>query len=133
MAARNGSNHQFTLARDTWTVFVRATGGGAAANCTGVKGAVSVNYNADTGKYIITLNDKWAGLLGFKATVIDSTGTRHYEVQPSAETVATTKTISISVFGAATATAPALRDLLTTDTLLVELTLSNSQQNPRPY
>lgn len=133
MAARNGSNQQFTMVRDMWSLFGRCVGA-AAADPTGLKGIGILSITrSSSGKYVITLNDKWNALLGYNFRVIDSTGLQHYSITVSAETVATTKTITIEVFAAATTVAPTRADLAATDILLIELNLSNSKQVPTGY
>lgn len=133
MAARSSFSSQHILSPGVHRVVGRCVGA-AAANPTGLKGngIASIAY-VSTGKYTITLSDKWAGLVTADFSVIDSTGLKHFLVTPSAETVASSKTISISVSSAAFGSAPALADLASTETLLIELVLSNSSSNPKPY
>ena len=133
MAARNGIREQFTLTRDLWKLFGKCIGA-AGASPTGLKGLgiASIAW-VSTGLYDITLSDKWNGLLGADFRVIDSTGARHYNFTVVTETVTTTKIIRVKVFAAATAVAPTLADLVSTDTLYIELTLSNSKQTPAGY
>lgn len=133
MAARSSFSSQHILSPDIHRVVGRCVGA-AAANPTGLKGngIASIAY-VSTGKYTITLSDKWAGLVIANFSVIDSTGLKHFLVTPSAETVASSKTISISVSSAAFGSAPALANLASTETLLIELVLSNSSSNPKPY
>jgi hypothetical protein len=133
MAARNGTYQQFTLTRDSWKLFGKCVGA-VGASPTGLKGLgiASIAW-VSTGIYDITLSDKWSGLLAAQFTVIDSTGLRHYVFNIKTQTVATTKIIRINVFAAASLTAPTLADLVATDTLLMELTLSNSAQVPAGY
>lgn len=133
MAARNGSSQQYTLMRDLWTLIGKCVGNGA-ANPTALKGlGITSIVWVSTGKYTITLDDKWAALVGFKATVINSAGTTLSQCFLEAETVATTKTLTLHVFGGLTAAAPARRDLTSADTLRFEVTLSNSVQVPTGY
>lgn len=133
MAARNGTREQFTMTRDLWKIFGKCIGNGAASP-TGLKGLgiLSIVW-VSTGKYTITLNDKWAGLLNFSAFVINSAGTTLSLTFLSAETVNSTKTLTLEVFGGATGVAPTRRDLTSADTLYFELTLSNSKQVPAGY
>lgn len=130
MAARNATHMNYTMNRDQISLTGKCVGA-AAANPTGVKGIgiASIAY-VSTGKYTITLADKYAALLGAQFTVIDSTGLTLSNVFISAETVATSKTITIEVFGGATTVAPTRRNLATTDTLKFILTMSNTQQLP---
>lgn len=130
MGARNGTHQQFTMNRDQWELTGKCVGA-AGANPTGKKGIgiASIEW-VSTGKYRITLDDKWAALLGADFRVIDSTGLRHYEVTITSETVSTTKQIVFEVYGAASTVAPARSNLATTDTLLITLKLSNTVQVP---
>lgn len=133
MGARNGISEQYTLMRDLWKLFGKCVGNGA-ANPTGLKGlGITSIVWVSTGKYTITLDDKWAALVNFSATVINSAGTTLSQCFLSAQTVATTKTLTLEVFGGATAAAPARRDLTSADTLLFEATLSNTTQVPTGY
>lgn len=136
MGARAGISEQYSLVRDRWMLDFSCVGGGAAANPTSVKtagGIASIVYSAATGKYTITLADKWTAFLGADFCVIDSAGNAHYEVTVVSETVASTKTVVIQVWGAATATAPALKDLPTTATLKGTIKVTNTQQKPAPF
>lgn len=133
MGARNGTNDQFTLNRDQWTLTCKAVGA-AAANPTGFKGLGFADtlplVRTSSGKYTLTLKDKWAALLGYNIKVIDSTGLRHYECTVTSETVASTKIIVFEVYGAASTVAPTRSDLAVTDIVLIEVTLSNTAQVP---
>lgn len=133
MAARSGVSQVYSLTRDRWFIDGAATGGGAAANCTGIKGTgiASVNYNAATGKYVITLKDAWAGFLGLEAVVVGAA--RQFNVQVDSEAVATAKTINIRIFASASGAAMALADLLSTETLKFTVSVTNSVQVPKPY
>lgn len=133
MASRSSIASSFCLSPSIHRIVGRCVGA-AAANPTGLKGngIASIAY-VSTGKYTITLQDKWAGLVSASFTVIDSTGLKHFLVTPSAETVTSSKTISLSVSSAAFGSAPALANLATTETLLIELVLSNSASTPKPY
>lgn len=130
MAARNTTDMLALLNRGDVLLTGSCVGAGA-ANPTSVRGngIASITRNS-SGKYTITLADKYAALRGWSFGVIDSTALRHYEVTVSAETVASTRTIVIEVFGAATGVAPARSDLATTDTLRFSLHLSNSAVVP---
>lgn len=130
MGARNGTSQQFTMNRDQWELTGKATGA-AGASPTGLKGIgiTSIAW-VSTGLYDITLTDKWAALLDAHFRVIDSTGLRHYHFTIVTETVSTTRIIRVKVFAAATTVAPALADLVSTDTLRFSLKLSNTVQTP---
>ncbi len=130
MGARNGTQKQFTMNRDEWTLTGKCTGA-AGASPTGLKGiGISTVAWVSTGIYDITLVDKWAALLDYNFSVIDSTGLRHYSFNVKTETVSSTKIIRINVFAAASTVAPTLADLATTDTLRFSLKLSNTSQVP---
>lgn len=133
MAARNACEKLYSMNRESFVLTGKCVGAGA-ANPTGKKGiGVSTVTRTATGKYTITLEDKWAALLSLDLQVIDSTGANQFTFNIVSETVASTKTINITVFKSATAAAPAIADLATTDTLLFKIWLSNSQQLPKPF
>jgi hypothetical protein len=130
MAARNGTHQQFTMNRNEWSLTAKATGA-AGASPTGLKGVGIASLAwVSTGIYDLTLSDKYAALLGATFNVIDSTGARHYCITIKTETVSTTKIIRFTVFAAATAVAPTLADLVSTDILMIQLKLSNTLQTP---
>ena len=127
MAARNFAPLR-ALDREVVKVFGGGTGGGAAANMSAIKGAgvSSIAYNAATGKYRITLADKFNSLLMASFLVIDpAAGIDDWEVVIEAEDVASAKTIDIAVFKGG-----ALADMATTEKLKFELSLSNTAQAP---
>lgn len=129
MAARNLAD---VRALDREMVFLNGSCvGNGAANPTAVKGRgiASIAW-VSTGLYTITLADKWNVFGGAVCTVIDPTTTHHWEVTVVAETVASTKTVQIKVFHAATAAAPALADLTSDETLKFFLILFNTAQAP---
>jgi hypothetical protein len=132
MGARNATHMNYTMNRDEIELTGRFIGNGAAspsaANVKGL-GIASVAW-VSTGKYDITLQDKWAGLLDANFSVIDSTGLRHYSVSMSSVLVSTTKVIRIEVFAAATGVAPTRADFAATDTVRFSLKLLNSLQVP---
>lgn len=130
MAARTTTFINHTMNREQVTLTAKCVGA-AGANPTSVRGIgiASITW-VSTGKYKVTLQDKYAALLKYHASVIDSTGLRHYSITASAEDVATGKTVTLEVFAAETTVAPTRADLETTDTLLLELVLSNTQQKP---
>jgi len=130
MAARNATHMNYTMNREQVSLTGKCVGN-AGANPTGLKGIgiASINW-VSSGKYTITLSDKYAALLGAQFMVIDSTGLTLSSVFISAETVATNKTITIEVFGGASTVAPTRRNLAATDTLRFILTMSNTSQVP---
>jgi len=104
------------------------------ANLTSLKGnGIASVARTSNGLYVLTLSDKWAALLRADFSVEDSLGTKHYSITVKSETVATNKTITFTVFQAATTVAPALNDLISTDKLKFTLLLSNSSQVPLGY
>lgn len=133
MAFKTGTDNQYTLARNLWTLYGKGVGGGAAT--TGITltegiGMSATVTQATTGIYVVTLSTKWNRLLGFNANVL-STTTGHFEIRLDAETVATTKLVTFRVFYAASGAAPALASLATTDTLMFQLYLSDTTQVPK--
>lgn len=130
MAARNTTDNLAMMNRGDVLLSGSCVGAGTSSP-TSVKGnGITSITRSSSGKYVITLADKYAALRAWSFGVIDSTAARHYEITISAETVASTKTITIEVFGAATTVAPARSDLATTDTLKFTLLLSNSANIP---
>jgi hypothetical protein len=115
----------------TLRLFARGTGA-AASSLTAVKGVTSIAW-VSTGKYTVNLPRKFAGLLGFDATVINSAGTTLSNVFVSAEAVLASKTITIEVFGGATTVAPARRDLTTADILIMEIVLEDTNTKPAGF
>lgn len=130
MAARNATHMNYSMNREQVTLTGKCVGAGA-GDPTGLKGiGITSITRSSSGKYVITLADKYAALLAAQFMVIDSTGLVLSSVFISAETVATNKTITIEVFGGATTVAPTRRDLAATDTLRFMLTMSNTAQLP---
>ena len=90
------------------------------------KGVASVTCDISVagtaGLYTVTLEDKWAGLLGFDACVMDATSPDEWQVVVVSQTVATTKTVVIQVFKGGAAA-----DIQSDDKLYFEITLSNTQ------
>lgn len=130
MAARSTTLFSKTFNREQNTITAKCVGN-AGANPTNVRGlgVASITW-VSTGKYLVTLQDKWNALLQFEANVLDSTGAKHFRITPSAEDVATGKTITFEVFAGATTVAPTRADLAATETLMLTLTLSNTAQKP---
>lgn len=129
MGARNLNRVQFTLERDVVRIFGRGTGA-STADMTAVKGkGISTASDAidrtGAGLYSINLTDKWAGLLMFKAAIIDATTPDDWEVVVVSETVASTKKVNIAVFKAGTAA-----DLTNDEKLLFEIVVCNNSQKP---
>lgn len=133
MAARNLNHGVKTFLREVVKIYGKCVGA-AGANPTGVKGLgiTSITW-VSTGKYLITLEDKYNALLNADFRVIDSTGLRHYSFSITSQTVSTTKLITVEVYAGASTVAPTRADLAATDTLLVTLELSNTQQVPAGY
>lgn len=133
MGARNLTNQSKTFNRDEVSLTCKAVGAGA-SNPTLFKGlgfaATLPLVRTSSGKYTLTLADKWAALLDYNIRVIDSTGLRHYSTTVTSETVSSTKIIVFEVYGAATTVAPARSDLAATDIVLISLKVSNTTQVP---
>jgi hypothetical protein len=127
MAARNFVNGTKALQREVVKLWAKGVGAGA-ADLTGLEsaggGVESIEHDGSTGLYTVTLADKYAGLLQVGENVIDATSPDDWKVVVVAEDVAGAKTINIAVFKGG-----ALTDLTTDDTLLLELTLKNTQQS----
>jgi hypothetical protein len=81
-----------------------------------------------TGRYEIRLNDAWRGLLVAKFNVIDATSADDWEVTIQAQTVATTKLITIYVFKGG-----AVTSLTGDDTLTFELVLALDKTAPAGF
>lgn len=107
-------------------IFARGVGAGA-ADLTGLSanggsaGVASIKYNSATGKLLVTLEDKWTALQNVSAQVIDTTTQAQWVVNVDAETVASTKTITLSVWKAGS-----LANLSTDEVLLLEISVMNS-------
>lgn len=131
MGARALTSENYNSLRDRVDLVFQCIGA-AAANPTGLKSGnmISTIVRNSAGNYTITLTDKWAALLGFQATVLDSANATHYEVTLVSENVASGKTIVMQVWGAAAAAAPSKADLPATATLKAVITVTNSQQKP---
>lgn len=106
-------------------VYARGTGAGA-ANLTAVKGVTSIAQTA-TGKYTITLDRKFAGLLMVSGIVIDPTSVDDWEVSLEGD-LASNQTIGILVTKSGTAT-----DLTTDEKLLLEITLQDTAAKPAGF
>lgn len=100
----------------TVVIAARYAGGGAAANCTKVagRGISSVNYNAATGKYLITFEDTHPALLAITITCGSgqTTAAQNVANYDPANYSATAGTMPFFVTDVATPTA---QDLLTTE------------------
>lgn len=133
MGIHNMTDRRYALERDVVEIYGRCTGAGA-ANPTAVKGKGIVSITrSGVGLYTITLDTPWMALLDFNPIVVGPTATGHWEVNVVSETLSSTKTINIAVWGAATATAPALKDLTAAERLQFTITASNSTQVPLGY
>lgn len=106
-------------------IYGRGTGAGA-ANLTAVKGVTSIAETA-TGKYTVTLDRKYKGLLMFNAIVIDPTSVDDWEVSLESD-LTSNQTIGILVTKSGTAT-----DLTTDEKLLLEITLQDTATLPAGF
>lgn len=105
------------------------TGGGAAANCTRAagdwnRGIASVNYNAATGKYLVTFIDVGTQIVWGRCEVMGAAGAAGKQVNVVRSTFnATAKTVQIEVWDTAT---PSLVDLAATDKLCLKFEFSKN-------
>lgn len=132
MAARNATHMNYTMNREQVTLTGKCVGN-AAASPTALKGiGIASVVFVSTGKYTLNLQDKYAALLLFKYGVIDSSATKHFNVTVSAVTTnAAGKTaLTLEVFSGTTTVAPTRANLVSTETLCFELTMSNTVQVP---
>lgn len=106
-------------------IFARGTGAGA-ANLTSVKGVTSIAETA-TGKYTVTLPQKFAGLLMVSGIVIDPTSVDDWEVSLESD-LTSNQTFGILVTKSGTAT-----DLTTDEKLLLEITLQDTAAKPAGF
>lgn len=102
----------------------RWAGGGAAGNCTRTTGTGidSVNYNAATGAYKITLTGRYQTLVGYTFTCGSAGTTAAQNVVNFIAYDASAGTITLFVTDVATPTA---QDLLTTEELSIVLYLQS--------
>lgn len=106
-------------------IFARGTGAGA-ANLTSVKGVTSIAETA-TGKYTVTLDRKFQGLLMVSGVVIDPTSVDDWEVSLESD-LTSNQTFGILVTKSGTAT-----DLTTDEKLLLEITVQDSATKPAAF
>lgn len=125
MAARNFVNGTKALQREVVKIWAKGVGAATdpLSDLESAGGGVEEIDQTDTGLYTVTLADKYAGLLALQASVIDATSPDDWVVTVVAEDVAGAKTIDLAIFKGGT-----LTDLTTDDTLLLEITLKNTQQ-----
>lgn len=106
-------------------IFARGTGAGA-ANLTSVKGVTSIAETA-TGKYTVTLDRKFQGLLMVSGVVIDPTSVDDWEVSLESD-LTSNQTFGILVTKSGTAT-----DLTTDEKLLLEITVQDTATKPAAF
>lgn len=106
-------------------IFARGTGAGA-ANLTSVKGVTSIAETA-TGKYTVTLDRKFQGLLMVSGIVIDPTSVDDWEVSLESD-LTSNQTFGILVTKSGTAT-----DLTTDEKLLLEITVQDTATKPAAF
>lgn len=131
MGARNLTSESYMMERDVLTLFGNCVGNGASdPTALKGKGIASIAHvgGAGSGTYTITLTDKWNGLLFHSFSVLDATSPAVWAVTVSAQTVSSSKTISINVFKAGVAA-----DLTSDEKLYFKLQVSNSAQTPAGY
>lgn len=106
-------------------IYARGTGAGA-ANLTAVKGVTSIAETA-TGKYTVTLDRKYAGLLMVTGIVIDPTSVDDWEVTLESD-LTSNQTFGILVTKSGTAA-----DLTTDEKLLLEITVQDTKALPAGF
>ena len=114
------------LDRELVVLAVKATGGGAAADLTALSaraGVTSINYNAATGKYTVTLDAKYQELRHLSGTVLDPTAVDDWEVVLETDLTANTATFNICVFKGGV-----LTDLTSDEKLMLLIVLKNSSR-----
>jgi len=121
MAARNLKKQIAHFIPDPILILGKGTGAAAADLTALAAPGVSLVDQTGTGLYNIVLEDKYNTFLHASFGVIDPGTVDDWEVQVVAETVATTKLISIAVFKGGT-----LTDLTTDEKLTFAIFLSNS-------
>ena len=124
MAARS-THEPATLDQGVVVIYGGCTGAGNATPTSVLGAGVSSIAYVSTGKYTITLSDKWNKFLLFSSCVIDTTTEDDWEVVVTAEAVATSKTVSITVFKGGTAA-----DLSTDEKLKFAITVSHTSAPP---
>lgn len=131
MAARTTTAVSNTFNRNQTTITGKATGTastGAISAYKGVGVASVAKAGSGTGLYIITLQDKWAGLLSASFSFIDSGGDHHNATITAIDLAA--KTITIKHFAEASAAEPTEAIIDENTTLLFNLTMSDTTQVP---
>ena len=126
MAARN-FGQEISVAQPGIVELFAKGPGNAAADITlthGLGMSPTLTYAA-TGKYTVTLSNKYATLLHVVGTVQDATTEDDWEVVVVAEDVASAKTIQIACFKGGAATA-----LTSDEKLMLRITLINSSALP---
>lgn len=106
-------------------IFARGTGAGA-ANLTSVKGVTSIAETA-TGKYTVTLDRKFQGLLMVSGVVIDPTSVDDWEVTLESD-LTSNQTFGILVTKSGTAT-----DLTTDEKLLLQIVVQDTAAKPAAF
>lgn len=110
---------------------LRISGVGAgAADLTSVKGATLIDQTA-TGLYTVTLERPFAALISVTGMVMSSTAA-NWQVQLRSHTVATDGKFLIAILSAAdnAATAPTVTDLTTSQKLILNVVVQDSDVNP---
>lgn len=112
------------LQREVVELYLKCTGAGGTSNPTidtgAGKGITSIAYNSATGKYRVTLDQKYAALMFVSGTIIEPSSVDDWEVVVEAETVSTTKRIDLAFFKGGT-----LAALTTGEKVLLEIVLKN--------
>lgn len=133
MGIRQWFHEQFISSPNVVTLLGRCTGNGAATP-TSQKFPKDMSIAwVSTGKYTVTLPKKFAGLVSFDASVINTAGTTLSQVFVSTDSTASAGTLTIEVFGGATTVAPTRRDLTSSDILILSISVQDSAAKPQVF
>ena len=126
MAARNFTEMQLTMVRGLRTLFGKGPGNGTGnITLTHGLGMSPTLTRTGAGAYTITLTDKYNHLLNFLANVVDPTTPDDWTVNMVAETVASTKTVTIACYKGGVAA-----DLSSDETLMFQVVMSDHSGLP---
>ena len=118
-------SHVRTVGTDVCEIIGIWKGGGAAANCTrsAGRGITSVNYNAATGRYIITFDDVGESLINVQLAVQAAAGAATSFIARPTVYSASAKTLTFDVTDLAT---PTNHDLATTEFVHIRVVFDDS-------
>jgi len=124
MAARNMKMQMAHFVPDLVNIVGKATGAaGVAYTALDAPGVASV-VDSGSGVTLITLADKYNRLMCANFSVLDAGTVDDWEVVVTAETVSTTKIITLAIFKGGS-----LTSLATTGKLMMDIKLSNSAKS----